>query len=95
MAEWKIDITEMVERTIDKIITDGYFVSKWIPCSERMPENYKNVLLYGKKIGILKGFFTAYKDLYIADSGNTGVRKYAVTHWMPLPDPPEEVQHDA
>lgn len=63
--------------------------SGWIPCRERMPEEYIAVLLYGEKIGILKGFFSPYKDLYIADSGNTAVRKTAVTRWMPLPAKPE------
>ena len=64
-------------------------VSGWIPCSERMPEDYITVLLYGKIIGLVKGFFTSYKDFYIADSGRTAIRKSAVTHWMPLPEPPK------
>lgn len=79
-----------IAANIDQIIDCEPTVDDWIRCSEKMPEDSISVLLYGNRIGIVKGFFTSYKDYYIADSGNTAVRKNAVTHWMPLPELPKE-----
>lgn len=43
-------------RTANTEIDRLQSVSSWIPCSERMPEDYITVLLYVKTIGLLKDF---------------------------------------
>lgn len=70
----------------------------WIPVSERLPEEKKDVLLYfgfkGKNqaVGFWYGgdeditFWYAYTD----DGFYTDC-DYRPTHWMPLPKPPKEV----
>ncbi|EOI3527693.1 DUF551 domain-containing protein [Cronobacter dublinensis] len=58
----------------------------WIPCSERMPETYVNVLLTDEHgdtcIGQLESFEDAH--FYISSS----IHRYKATHWQPLPEPP-------
>ncbi|ELY3455433.1 DUF551 domain-containing protein [Cronobacter sakazakii] len=64
----------------------GKAVYGWIPCSERMPETYVNVLLtdeYGDTcIGQLESFEDSH--FYISSS----IHRYKATHWQPLPEPP-------
>jgi hypothetical protein len=65
----------------------------WIKCSEKIPENGKNVLIAIKNnryswidIGYIDG------DGYWTVDGEPWDRESdpAITHWMPLPMPPKE-----
>lgn len=67
--------------------------NEWMKCSEGMPENGKGVLVVIKEDG--------YTDICVGEtnkSGNwmiSGEHWYeksdpAITHWMSLPEPPEE-----
>lgn len=52
MAEIKIDISDIVDRAIDKLIEAGWRPLEWIPCSERMPEQNREVIVccYGSDL---------------------------------------------
>lgn len=69
------------------VIPDG-----WISCSERMPDNdeYKPIAIFtGKCLG--QGMFVAtYDDDGFFDYWE-GMEIIGVSHWMPLPEPPQEV----
>ena len=65
-------------------------MSQWIKCSERMPEFYCSCLVCDD-----------HEDMAIAMPNNldAGERKgfimsngeiFVATHWMPLPEPPQE-----
>jgi len=57
---------------------------KWIKCSERMPENEQTVLVWHGHYEyqeILEWTGKQWSPLYYSP--------YRITHWMPLPDPPE------
>lgn len=67
--------------------------TRWIPCSERLPEKNVSVLGWYKDNPFArycpeivswngKGWVFVYAQRYVTD----------VTHWMPLPKPPKEVQ---
>ena len=62
---------------------------QWIPVTERMPENGSHCLVV--RFDYVTN--TPFVDLLWFDNSwwdrlNSG--DYAVTHWMPLPEPPEE-----
>lgn len=60
--------------------------SEWIPVESAMPEGGVRVLTYGPAMGIytLHRWHDEWRQLL------HGAWRYAVTHWMPLPDEPGE-----
>ena len=65
-------------------------MSKWISLQERMPENGQTVLLHCDGC-ILMGVHRAkasspFQSTY---SGAQDPYGHDITHWMPLPEPPE------
>ena len=77
------------ERFADYLIAHGVTVQEWISVDDRLPEPWKQVLIYSRYdfcevalyIGIPgKWRVTWNHDMLDADS---------VTHWMPLPLPPK------
>ena len=66
---------------------------KWIKCSERTPNLKIDVLVIDTSGDIYMGWF----DHSSSDTGDwysmiTGYILNDITHWMVLPDPPEEYQ---
>lgn len=66
--------------------------SLWIPVTERLPEDGETVLVYGSKGGI----YTAWCNRRYENVGwhklNSKSHYCNPTHWMPLPEPPKEVE---
>ncbi|EPR0565720.1 TPA: dATP/dGTP pyrophosphohydrolase domain-containing protein [Escherichia coli] len=75
------------ERGNSPVIPDG-----WISCSERMPEETGDIIVVSDGI-VMSGISYSRRDgFYITaleydDDEPIG----GVTHWMPLPEPPQEV----
>lgn len=66
------------------VIPDG-----WISCSERMPDNNHDVLFFDVCGYIRIGWFSADdRSWFTSDDGCC----MEVTHWMPLPEPPQEAK---
>ena len=59
---------------------------RWIPVTERLPEECKNVLIATTE-GVSVGCYDAFEDEWF-DCVN--VYNDVVTHWMTLPEPPKE-----
>ncbi|EJD6999650.1 DUF551 domain-containing protein [Klebsiella pneumoniae] len=59
---------------------------KWIPVSERMPENDGAYLCWDNR------YVTTYAFIFGAWQANQFIAKN-ITHWMPLPAGPQEVNH--
>ena len=56
---------------------------KWIPVTERLPENDKTVLVWNRRNS------REYFDVY--DHGRWIILEWEdITHWMPLPEPPKD-----
>jgi len=54
---------------------------RWIPCSERLPEEFQQVLIWGNQGQAIMSGWCAVQEYYA----------YNVTHWQPLPAPPETI----
>lgn len=66
-------------------------MDKWVSVEERMPDRFQTVIVCREKS---KGEYIVEQGFL--DVGNWwkvyGTRTKRVTHWMPLPAPPREVQ---
>ncbi|HAO2749941.1 TPA: DUF551 domain-containing protein [Escherichia coli] len=72
----------------------------WISCSERMPNDKQYVWCWGKSYGwtecdTFEGYYDWSRNKWwaVTDDGEEPASK--VTHWMPLPEPPQEVNDAA
>ena len=65
---------------------------KWIPVTERLPDDRQSVLVHRDDGGIFifEYFTTSPTDECWIDDHLNVYSAYSVTHWMPLPEPPEE-----
>ena len=86
MAELKFDISKVVEGAIKEFKRQGLTVSKWISVDEALPEDCTEVLIYDKECGIIMGWYNEKYKLWSADFV---CELETVTHWQPLPEPPE------
>ena len=61
---------------------------QWISVKDRLPQSFEKVLIYHRN-GISYGW---YNGRYWERGAKTNHRALeTVTHWMPLPEPPEDV----
>ena len=81
-------MTEISNKANDLvIIAELEAERRWIPCTEQMPKDNEYVLVYCSADGfynidcLYDGSWLEAADYYEED--------VIVTHWMPLPEPPE------
>lgn len=98
---WKMSLKAPVETTLNQFIDwvkSAPTVGGWISVKDRLPKPNEAVIvcLYDKEIEF--GYRTiAWLNTCGAvwDSNDEGINlEYKVTHWMPLPTPPEEKRND-
>lgn len=65
--------------------------TRWIPCSERLPKDFENVLIWDKIDGdMFTGHYCKY-DGWTIDGWETAPDvDFEITHWMPLPESPKK-----
>ena len=61
---------------------------KWIPVTERLPENKKCVLMYSADGGVAEGVYEESRKRWVQWRWSV-FDVPQVTHWMPLPEPPK------
>lgn len=69
----------------------------WISCSERMPNDKQYVWCWGKSYGwtecdTFEGYYDWSRNKWWAVTDDMEEPASKVTHWMPLPEPPQEVK---
>lgn len=65
----------------------------WIPVSERLPKPRVDVWV-NSDIGQMQGYYEEYTGVWYASSGQgRDYLELIVNAWMPLPQPPEEVEN--
>lgn len=79
----KKEYHETVEKACDELAKH-----RWIPVSERLPDEYTNVLVMSKR------FEKPQIDQMWIICGEKTWTLDNVTHWMPLPQPPKEGEQD-
>jgi len=62
-------------------------MSEWIKCSERLPERGKRVLMYSPNN---EESDTGAISVQMGWVAHNKLNVHGITHWMPLPDKPEE-----
>ena len=77
-----------IEEMADHLITNGVTIQEWIPVAERLPEDICPVLVVLEWINI--PFMSWYQDekWWTVGAGTRDITQ-KVTHWMPLPEPPQ------
>ncbi|MBB8895418.1 DUF551 domain-containing protein [Escherichia coli] len=90
-CNFRADITPLYTAKPVPVTPDG-----WISCSERMPDDKQYVWCWGKSYGwtecdTFEGYYDWSRNKWwtVTDDGEEPASK--VTHWMPLPEPPQEV----
>lgn len=87
-----LDGADLIERLADRCaryaeeIAVAQERTRWIPVTERLPDQCMDILVGYRDGHILMG--TAMCDDWIEEDLEDGT----ITHWMPLPEPPEEVE---
>ncbi|EGJ7558185.1 DUF551 domain-containing protein [Salmonella enterica] len=65
----------------------------WISCSERMPEDEQEVIVHNKLGYRYVSYFDEHSGLFFDMRGGNQmncIEHILVTHWMPLPEPPQK-----
>ena len=86
MAEIKIEKMAQIvaERAIQELRDNGIFVGRWIPVSERLPEDKQKVLVTTKNGNVQEILWNQWFQT------QTQYPKIEVLAWMPLPEPYKE-----
>ena len=61
---------------------------KWIPVTDRLPEDSRGVILCTRSRIVGVGFYDKNTRNWVQNYSGGGIF-IAVTHWMPLPEPPK------
>ena len=69
----------------DHLIAHGVTVQEWISVKDRLPDKPMRCLVYTKRGGYCGYDITYYNQGFYSEYSK-------VTHWMPLPEQPKEVE---
>lgn len=93
-----LDVPESKSRAVAKCINqiellpaaDVQPVRRWIPCSKKLPLDGEDVLVWDAIEGdVFTGALLG--GVFWVDGFDDKGFAWNITHWMPLPEPPEEV----
>lgn len=80
MSDYRDKVIQELQTDLDK--------HKWISVNDRLPEPNRDVLVY---IKLMKKEYMRVDKIY---NGHWLWYGYSVTHWMPLPNLPENIIYD-
>ena len=93
-----------LELIADHLISNGVTVQEWIPVTERLPDNKEHDWVLAQVVED-NGFMHIPNVMEYRQQRNDWLDEicgwlsehngaFTVTHWMPLPVPPEEDEHE-
>lgn len=74
-----------IEQMVDGLIANGVTIQRWIPVTERLPQNDTYILVTTDGV-VVPAYW--HNDRMLAFTAIGVARVVGVTHWMPLPKPP-------
>ena len=75
---------------VDHLIANGVTVQKWIPVTERLPEEDGRYLCNTRSFAFPGSFYQTIMKYEKGGFIEGYIYTDDVTHWMPLPEPPKE-----
>ena len=76
-----------------ELLANGVTIQRWIPVTERLPEPFVSVVVHmpleEPMPTVHEGFLVDEEKWYAAHFDR---EKDEISHWMPLPEPPKEVE---
>ena len=84
------ELVDPIEAVADYLLDNGVTVQKWIPVTERLPENTGRYLTANIRDDDERCVFDLWfysGKWYLDEEDDEFI--YKVTHWMPLPEPPK------
>lgn len=81
------ETADAIEELENQIVELNKMVLKWIPVTERLPDENEDVLIYGEWTGVSG---TKYREIWLTDLNSLLHQGYKPIAWMPLPEPPKE-----
>jgi hypothetical protein len=91
--EHEIELLESkVKELSDRLVKS---CPQWIPCSERMPLDDESVLVYSPRCKkVFKAIYRTCSGCWVFSYDHIQIQE-PISHWMPLPELPKEVENDA
>ena len=77
------------EGQAEYLITNGVTVQEWISVKDRLPEPWKQVLIYSRHDFCESAFYIGVLGKWRVTWNHEMLDADSVTHWMPLPEPPK------
>ena len=72
----------------DHLIANGVTVQQWIPVTERLPEEWVDVLVWSKCGFCETAVYLGIPGKWRVTWNHDMLEVDSITHWMPLPTPP-------
>ena len=80
---YDFDCTQEIAQDVLNLLKEQEPIVGWISVKDRLPERYERILTYDKYSGVKENW------LLKSDPCVSWSYGFHVTHWMPLPEPPE------
>ena len=77
------------EYLADHLISNGVTVQEWISVKDRLPEPWKQVLIYSRHDFCESAFYIGVPGKWRVTWNHEMLDADSVTHWMPMPNPPK------
>ena len=77
------------EDIAEKLISNGVTVQEWISVDDRLPEPWKQVLIYSLHDFCESAVYIGVPGKWRVTWNHEMLDADSVTHWMPLPEPPK------